>query len=656
MKFRRDVMRTVAAGLAAFVVALLLVDLVFGLLIRSDVRDEMTSTLASLRTELDYNFETVLDYMAILMARCMEDPSRITQEKLDALCEDFDLDLIRIYRKPDQTLVKSGGDKGLLRKRRDLDDGLHGLELGLNATRFSQGPLSGLLLNDFCRKWPSTCDGFPLCLHESTGLVISSGSRGAKPGDTIEKVFAAPEVLKSVPEGTFFSTTVYGQNCTCALEHCFDYTFVVVVPFNALTQYRRIPLVYTGVVLFFLVAAFTLVTLRSSELLRRLRYYIDGEKTRMKEDLAAANLVQTSALPPPFPGLASFSVRARMDPAKVVGGDFYDYQVLPDGSFYFLVADVSGKGISAAMFMMRAKSVIKQCLAETHDLSKGLSRANDLLSANNESMLFVTVWIGVLEPRTGLVYYVNAGHNPPLVRRANGEKDLEWVNCPPSLVMAMMPGVEYPVHEIALQPGDSLVLYTDGVTEAQNEFGRLYGETRLEKVVRDSEGSLIDAIRADLDDFQGKAEPADDVTIVTIDFKGTPPGAARGFPCTREVGFAESVQFVESELERLACPKEFRNQFLIAYDEIGSNVVSYSGAQYFTVKLAFEATPPAFTLTVTDAGKPFNPLDKAAPDMQLSVEQRASGGFGIFITRQLMDDVIYSRDEDRNVLTLRKKL
>ena len=519
----------------------------------------------------------------------------------------------------------------------------------------AQDKVGMALLRSLCRELPRFSDGFIFCLNPDRGEVVATGSPRTRAGDHAADVFKDFESIRGGPLGEYFVADVHGVRSYCLMLDLDALRLVAVVPCAAVTDYRNMPLFVAGPLLFALVGVFTFGAIRRSRLLQRLRGYIEGENTRLQEDLSAAQLVQVSALPPPFPRQPAFMVSARMDPAKVVGGDFYDYQILPNGCFYFLVADVSGKGISAAMFMMRAKSVIKQCLAETGDLAKGMTKANALLAANNDSKIFVTVWVGVLNPRTGHIVYVNAGHNPPAVRRTNGGRPaVEWVTCPPSLVMALCPDVSYPVRDLTLAPGDSLFLYTDGVTEAQDEAGRLYGEERLARRLMAVGGCSVEDVREDLDDFQGKAEPADDVTMVLLNYLGTPPGSERGFPCNRDVGFIESSRFLENELVRVSCPAEIRTKFLLAYDEVGSNVISYSGAEYFTLKVAYESTPEAITLTVTDSGSPFNPLDKAAPDPNLSLEKRMSGGFGIFITRQLMDEVIYCRDGGLNVLTLRK--
>lgn len=520
---------------------------------------------------------------------------------------------------------------------------------------FARGESGRALMRYFCRELSRVTDGYALCLDSASGAVVASGSPLIAVGDRAGDVFADFDEVRRKPLGECFMGRALGVRCHCLAVEQNGLWIAAVVPCGNLAVYRNLPLLAAGPLLLALVGAFTFGAIRRSDLLERLRGYIEGERIRMREDLAAAQLVQMSALPPPFPRQPAFEVSARMDPAKVVGGDFYDYQILADGCFYFLVADVSGKGISAAMFMMRAKSVIKQCLAETGDLAEGMTKANAMLAANNESKIFVTVWVGILNPRTGRVAYVNAGHNPPVVRRTvDGRPSVEWVKCRPSLVMALMPDVTYPVHDLTLAPGDALLLYTDGVTEAQDRSGRLYGEARLLRTLSAADGWSVERIRGDLDDFRRKAEPTDDVTMVLVDYLGTPPGSARGFPCSRDTGFVESVRFLENELTRVSCPAEIRTKFLVAYDEIGSNVVRYSGAEYFTLKVAYESTPEAITLTVTDSGKPFNPLDKTAPDRSMPFEKRVAGGFGIFITRELMDDVIYSRDEGLNVLTLRK--
>ena len=518
-----------------------------------------------------------------------------------------------------------------------------------------QDPSDLTLMKTLCRELPRFSDGFVLCLDLNSGEIVVSGSPCVRAGDRANAVFSDFASVRNRPLGECFIESVCGIRSYCLMLDQEDLRLVSVVPCTATSAYRNELMIVYGPVLLVLVGFFTFGAIRRSGLLVRLQRFIEGEKERMREDLAAAQLVQMSALPPPFPRQPAFVVSARMDPAKIVGGDFYDYQILPNGCFFFLIADVSGKGISAAMFMMRAKSVIKQCFAEIDDLAKGMTKANAILATHNESKIFVTAWVGILNPRTGRIVYVNAGHNPPVLRRmVGGEPSVEWVKCPPSLVLAISPDVRYPVHELTLAPGDALFLYTDGVTEAQNKEGRFYGEKRLARTLAAPDGCSVERVRRSLDDFQKKVEPTDDSTMLLLEYLGTPPGSARGFPCNRETGFVESVRFLENELTRVSCPADIRTKFMVAYDEIGSNVVSYSGAEYFTVKVACESTPQAITLTVTDSGKPFNPLDRSAPNLKQSLEKRMSGGFGIFITRQIMDDVIYCRDEGLNVLTLRK--
>lgn len=651
---RRSSLRIVGFAAASLALALLGIAFVIDAIVERDVREEMSETLRALQTDFHVSFGFFIEYNAHLAAYDVGEASKVTEASLEKLRDLYSFERLRLL-KDGKAVMSAGGGTNLVVRSAPLSDGKHSVEVGVDVVRFSQRELGALLMAQSCENWPKIIDGYLLCFRRDEGRLISSSAPSVKAGVPMKDIIADFESLRNFRDGEFFNATVGGVKCLCLMTDCEVFRYMSVVPLSAMRQYVLGPLIEVGSVLLVLVAAFALVGIRLSTLTARLRSYIEGEKTRMRDDLAAARLVQSSALPPPFPRQFSYAVKARMDPAKVVGGDFYDYQVLPNGNFYFLVADVSGKGISAAMFMMRAKSVIKQSIAETNDLAKGMTKANSLLAANNDSKLFVTVWIGILDPRTGYVKYVNAGHNPPVVRRANGgAPQLEWVKCQPSLVLALMSGVEYPVHSLTLAPGDTLFLYTDGVTEAQNMEGRFYGEQRLERVLGAAGGDCVDNVRKDLDAFQGQAEPADDVTMVALDYAGTPPGSARGFPCNREVGLVESVKFLEEELERVGCPEDVRKKFLLAFDEIGSNVISYSGAAYFTVKVAVEATPPAITLTVADSGKPFNPLDRAAPDLTMPFEQRASGGFGIFITRKLMDDVIYCRDEGKNVLTLRK--
>ena len=247
---------------------------------------------------------------------------------------------------------------------------------------------------------------------------------------------------------------------------------------------------------------------------------------RNRKELEYAREVQNSALPAgkiadqnKFHYLALGSMQA----AKEVGGDFYDYFLIGEDKLGFLVADVSGKGVPAALFMMRAKTLINNYVLDGKSPAKALELANTQLCANNESGMFVTVWLGVLELETGLLEFANAAHNPPLLKRSG--EDFVYMDRKTyrrGLVLAGLEGTLYHNNAITMNRGDMLFLYTDGVTEATNAQNELYGEQRLLKCLEKNymlpADELLKAVRADIDAFAAGTEQYDDITMLVVNF------------------------------------------------------------------------------------------------------------------------------------------
>ena len=251
------------------------------------------------------------------------------------------------------------------------------------------------------------------------------------------------------------------------------------------------------------------------------------EDERREKDLAMAKSIQANVLPanfPPYPNLVDrFDIFARMITAKEVGGDFYDFYFVGRGKLALVVADVSGKGVPAALFMMRAKATVQGLLKGGLDVCEAVAAANDRLAEANDANMFVTAWIGIIDIETGALEYVNAGHNPPLVKRADGSVAYLTEKSGPPL--AAMAGVSYRKRSVVLGPCDAILLYTDGVTEALNPAQGLYGEDRFIGTLRGLVGSpsteavlqgVIDSIR----EFAAGAEQADDITLLGFKLRG----------------------------------------------------------------------------------------------------------------------------------------
>ena len=394
-----------------------------------------------------------------------------------------------------------------------------------------------------------------------------------------------------------------------------------------------------------------------------LKRYIAEAAARIDKELEYAKQIQLSALPTNFPTGEDYSIYAQMIAAKEVGGDFYDFYQLSDTTVAFLAADVSGKGIPAAMFMMTAKTIIKDLAESGMAVNDIFTRANEKLCENNESGMFVTAWMGILDLTTGNVQFANAGHNPPLIKRTDGS--FEYLKTRAGFVLAGMEGVRYRVGELTLNPGDRLFLYTDGVPEATNVDNKLYGEDRLLTFMNQNASmeatDLLPALKANIDEFVGEAPQFDDITMLMFDYKPKKGGermTSKTFPAKTE--FLDDVLgFVDQTLDSFECPMKIQTAICVAIEEVFVNVAHYAygdGEGDMTLEIGFNDESREITFKMVDKGVPFDPLNKPDPDITLPAEDREIGGLGIFITKKTMDSLSYSYENGENILTMIKKI
>ncbi len=525
----------------------------------------------------------------------------------------------------------------------------------------------------------------------------------------------------SMPENEVFHTQVYGQACSCLYIYSEGYYIVAVLPENEIILQRNTSLRTMGIaeILLFL-SLFSLVfvlvrilIVRNLEKVNRsltritdgnldevvdvrtnvefsnlsddinstvgaLKRYIAAEASRIDEELALAKSIQVSALPsvfPPFPDRGDFSIFAAMDTAKEVGGDFYDFYLLDENRLAFLIADVSGKGIPAAMFMMTAKTVLRD-YAERGDTPADIFiNANSKLCEGNDSEMFLTAWMGFLETDTGLVRFINAGHNRPVLIR-NGTAS--FVDQKVNMVLAMVEGSPYTEQRIQLNPGDILYLYTDGVTEASKADESRYGNDRLLKNLSADFGTgdtacrkICGAVRESIDAFAEGEAQFDDITQVCLYYAGNPgEGDGLSGPDERNDVLTEQLTIEADEgnlypllgmigrmLEEAGCEAKAKKQIEMAVEEIFVNVASYAypeGSGDTTVLAEIRRSAKTAEITILDAGKPYDPLAKPDPDLGMEIEKRQFGGFGIYMVKEAMDAVEYRREGGNNKLTIRK--
>ena len=394
-----------------------------------------------------------------------------------------------------------------------------------------------------------------------------------------------------------------------------------------------------------------------------LKRYIAEEAARIDKELEYAKQIQLSALPVNLPNDDGYHIYAQMIAAKEVGGDFYDFYRLNDSTIAFLVADVSGKGIPAAMFMMKAKAIIKDLAESGLSVNEVFTKANEKLCENNESGMFVTAWMGILNLKTGKLQFANAGHNPPLIKRAGGS--FEYLKTRAGLVLAGMEGMRYRASELTLSRGDRLFLYTDGVPEASNTNNHFYGEQRLLQFM--DRNSSVDAavllpkLKSNIDEFVGDAPQFDDITMLLLDYKpdqGDDLMTNKIFKAKTET-LSDILGFVDEMLENYECPMKIQTAVCVAIEELFVNIARYAyqdGEGEVTLGMGLDEESRTITFRIKDRGIPFDPLKKPDPDITLSAEEREIGGLGIFITKKTMDSIEYVYENGENILTMTKKI
>ena len=383
-----------------------------------------------------------------------------------------------------------------------------------------------------------------------------------------------------------------------------------------------------------------------------------AEKERISAELGVATKIQESMLPcifPPYPDRAEFDIFARMLPAEEVGGDFYDFFFVDDETLAIVIADVSDKGIPAALFMVITKTLIKNNAQSGKSPKEVFETVNNMLCENNEESMFVTAFLGYLDIPGGKLSYVNAGHNPPLLR-SNGR--FGWLKTKPSFVLAVSEDVFYNQHEVMLSPGDELFLYTDGITEAVDNEGEIFNEDRLLATVNKHLDLPLKeftiTIQREIDKFAGGAGQADDITMLALRYLKSTVIVDELYIEAKPENIDTVLDYVSDKLE--GCPIKIQNQIGIAVDEIFSNISHYAYYPLVGGVAVRVAVGDDVTVEFEDGGVEYDPMTADDPDITTLPEDREIGGLGIFMVKNIMDSMEYQRNGDKNILTIKKKL
>ena len=396
---------------------------------------------------------------------------------------------------------------------------------------------------------------------------------------------------------------------------------------------------------------------------------VTADKERIGAELDVASKIQKDMLPgvfPPFPDRSEFELYASMTPAKEVGGDFYDFYFIDNDRLALTIADVSGKGVPASLFMVISKTLLKNQSQTGLSPKEILTYVNHQLCQNNETMMFCTVWLGILDLRTGKLTASNGGHEYPAIRRNGGSYELVKYRHDPAL--GIIDGLRYKEYELTLNPGDCIFVYTDGVPEAENAVDEQLGEDRMVEALNGDPGAspeqLIGNIHEAIHAFVKEEPQFDDITMLSLQYLGT-AGTHKGIHEQITVPAAvdsldKVTQFITEHLEAAGCPEETLFAISLATEELFVNIAKYAyegkDKGDAGITFSFDEKERLAEITFTDSGLPFDPTARQDPDITLAPGDRQIGGLGIHIVKRTMDEVAYSYTGGKNRLTIRKHI
>lgn len=391
---------------------------------------------------------------------------------------------------------------------------------------------------------------------------------------------------------------------------------------------------------------------------------ISQEKGRIESELTIASQIQMSMIPkiyPPYPERDDIDIYGILKPAKAVGGDLYDF-FLRDEKLFFCIGDVSGKGVPASLVMAVTRSLVRIVAAQESHPERIVTSINSSMSDMNESNMFVTLFVGVLDLPTGRLRFCNAGHNAPVLVDSN-KGTVTMMDVKPNLPIAIVPDVKFEGQEVIVTPGTSIFLYTDGLTEAENVEKELFDEDRMLKQLKESVNSdsksMVEEMQEAVRNHVKNAEQSDDLTMVAIKYMRQQQESKYYSKLTLHNDVAETPkinEFMTSVAAEANLDEATTSSLNLAIEEAIVNVMNYAYPKDHIGKIKLEAyvNDIRMKFIITDGGEPFDPTSAAEPDTNADLDDRPIGGLGIFLVRQIMDSVNYERIDGYNILTLRK--
>ena len=440
----------------------------------------------------------------------------------------------------------------------------------------------------------------------------------------------------------------------------------IVIPENEIySDIRRVGLM---VKLLQLLGIVMLIMMLRSVVKRQKKYQmINEQKERIEGELHIASEIQMAMIPkiyPPYPERNDIDVFGQLTPAKEVGGDLFDFYIR-DEKLIFCIGDVSGKGVPASLYMMVTKALFRTISAHESAPEKIVANLNDVMSQDNESNMFVTMFLGVLDLPTGRLHYCNAGHDAPILIGNTGAGMLP-VNS--NLPIGVMPKWKFTRQETLIDPDTSIFLYTDGLTEAENKDHKQFEMERVIRLAKELQQShtfnptvILKSMTDAVNKFVGDADQSDDLTMLAIQYTKRQENITyqRSITLTNDLKRVPRLNyFIDEVCEANGLDMPTTMQLNLAMEEAVVNVMNYAypAGTKGDITIEVKSNGKELMFVISDTGKPFDPTAKPEVDTTLSAEDRSIGGLGIHLIRQIMDHINYERLSGHNVLTLIKKL
>ena len=386
---------------------------------------------------------------------------------------------------------------------------------------------------------------------------------------------------------------------------------------------------------------------------------VNSEQEKTRTELEVAKEIQLATLPKDFVTTEFVEIVGELKAAKEVGGDFYDYIKIDDQHTALIIGDVSGKGVPAAMFMMKTITCFKNFTVLDKTPAQILKEINKAIYDNNHMQMFVTCFLAILDKKTGEVKFANAGHNPPIV---GSNHNYHYLKCNSGFILGGLPEAYVKDESFILKSGESITLYTDGITEARDIKGDFFGEERLIQVFNKKDYTCLvelhHTIKDEVDGFVGDAPQSDDLTFVSMKYHGDKFSfAEQNFDATLD-DVPKTLDFIEQFCDEHNMPKDFKSNLLVVGDELVSNIVKYGyenkGGDIF-IRILYNIDKKEFVLTVIDKAPAFNQLEVNNSKVGEDASQQRIGGLGILIVKKIMSEYAYDRINGKNILVLRKR-